>query len=479
MRLKKVYWIVLFLIFSSLPLKGSQIVVDLHLKGSFRAPLNNGWIFVHLEGPPDKIGFQHGYLLAEEIADAQKAISFEITRETGRNWEFFKEAAKTVLWPKIDLEYQDELLGIVEGLNTKGVKLGLPDILAMNAYMELNPNYLQWLERQNTASLVHSLVPAERCSAFVATGSYTKDGKVIIGHNAWTTYLNGQRWNIIFDVTPLKGFRFIMDGFPGLIHSGDDFGVNAAGMMITETTISRYSGFDPKGVPEFVRARKAMQYAATIDEFSRIMKDGNNGGYANNWLIANRKTNEIASLELGLKNVHLWRKKDGYFAGANFPVDENLIREETSYNPANKADSANARHLRWDQLMKENRGKIDLESGQKFLSDHFDTFTKKIDPNERTLCAHNDLSPRGLKPWLAEFAPGGTVQAKICNSALAEQMSFWASMGHPCGIDFKVAPHIAKYPQFGWQVFFLHDLDSHPWTLFKIRESLAEPSGTN
>jgi hypothetical protein len=52
-----------------------------------------------------------------------------------------------------------------------------------------------------------------------------------------------------------------MDGQPGLIHSADDFGVNAAGIAITETTISGFSGFDPNGIPEFVRARKAMQYA--------------------------------------------------------------------------------------------------------------------------------------------------------------------------------------------------------------------------
>ena len=69
--------------------------------------------------------------------------------------------------------------------------------------------------------------------------------------------------------------------------------------MITETTISQFHGFDPNGVPEFVRARKAMQYSNSIDDFARIMKDGNNGGYANDWLIADRNTGEIASLELG------------------------------------------------------------------------------------------------------------------------------------------------------------------------------------
>jgi membrane protein implicated in regulation of membrane protease activity len=29
-----------------------------------------GWIYVHLEGSPQEIGYQHGYLLAPEIWDA-------------------------------------------------------------------------------------------------------------------------------------------------------------------------------------------------------------------------------------------------------------------------------------------------------------------------------------------------------------------------------------------------------------------------
>src|SRR5205807_9595035 len=125
----------------------------------------------------------------------------------------------------------------------------------------------------------------------------------------------------------------IMDGMPGLIHSRDDFGINSAGLLITETTISSFTGFDPNGVPEFVRARKAMQYSASIDDYARIMKEGNNGGYANTWLIADRNTNEVASLELGLKNVTLLRTKDGFCVGSNFPNDPKLIKEETDFDP--------------------------------------------------------------------------------------------------------------------------------------------------
>jgi hypothetical protein len=427
----------------------------------------NGWIAVRLAGPPAQIGFQHGYLLAPEIEEARKVLELSLHHDSGHDWAFFREAAQNVLWPRVEAEYRDELQGIVAGLTARGMTLDLWDVVAMNGWLELSPNYVEWAKKQGKARSSKRPPTREHCSAFVATGSYTRDGRLVIGHNAWIGYLEGQRWNIIFDISPARGFRILMDGFPGLIHSADDFGMNSSGILITETTISGFHGYDPGGIPEFVRARKAMQYAASIDDFARVMKDGNNGGYANNWLVADRKTNEIASLELGLKNVNLWRTRDGYFGGANFPVDPKLTRQETTFNLKDRGASPNARRLRWEQLMAEYKGRIDVAAGQKFLSDHYDTYTRKEDPNERTLCGHIDLSPRGLKPWQPEFGPAGAVQAKVADARMAEQLSLTAAMGHSCGLHFKAAGHLGKHPQFGWLKPLLRDLDSHPWTVFK------------
>ena len=148
------------------------------------------------------------------------------------------------------------------------------------------------------------------------------------------------------------------------------------------------------------------------------MKDGNNGGYANNWLLADIKTNEIASLELGLKNVTLEKKTDGYFVGSNFPVNENLIREETDFDPKDMSVSANARHVRWEQLMAENKGKIDVSAAERFMADHYDTYTKKEDADERTLDGHIDLSPRGSPPWQPPHGNAGAVQNKVADATM-------------------------------------------------------------
>src|SRR5882757_189488 len=38
----------------------------------------NGWVYVHLEGSPTDIGYQHGYLLAEEIDTTLRMFQYII-----------------------------------------------------------------------------------------------------------------------------------------------------------------------------------------------------------------------------------------------------------------------------------------------------------------------------------------------------------------------------------------------------------------
>jgi hypothetical protein len=441
-----------------------------------------GWTYVHLEGSPSDIGFQHGYLLAPEIADALDAIKLFDTHQTQRDWEFFRKTAREMLWPHIDPEYQQELQGIADGVkahgvNLHGVDLDIYDIVALNAFEEVPDYYVPWLDKREKSAKAPKLVAPGDCSAFIATGAYTKDHQIVIAHSNWTSYLAGERWVIVFDILPQHGQRILMDGFPGVITSDDDFGLNAAGIMITETTITQFEGWDPNGKPEFMRSRKALQYARSIDDYVRIIKEGNNGGYANDWLIGDRKTGEIAYLELGLKNTPLWRTKDGYFVSSNFPRDPKLIREETSgFDPNDGSSSMNARRARAEELMKQKKGKIDVTTAQQFLSDHADSFESgKAQPNERSLCGHVDASSRGVKEWdWAPYDPAGSVQGKATDSKMAAGMSFVARAGHPCGADFLAADFLERHPEFSWQKPLLRDMKAGPWTTFQAGQKAGQ-----
>ena len=428
----------------------------------------NGWISVHLEGSPEALGFQHGYLLASEIIDLCEAIKMYYTKATAKSWDFYRERSTSLFWQQIPSEYQKELDGIVSGANSKlgKGKIDRKDIIAMNSILEMTGYYVPWLKSKQNPK-VSKPTPAGHCSAIAATGSWTKDGRIVMAHNNWTCYVVGERWNIIMDIVPEKGNRIIMDAPPGFIHSGDDFNINSAGLIVTETTITQFHGFDTSGVAEFVRARRAIQYASTIDEWASIMKEKSNGGYANDWLIGDNKTGEIARLELGLKNQILEKTKDGCLIGSNFPSNEKLIREETSFDVTLPNSSPNARKTRWEELMKEYKGKIDVNAAMKFMGDHSDVISKKNKASGLTLCGHFDDDATAAWYWDQQpYDASGAVQGKATDGTLAGAMKLWARMGHPCGESFVASDFLARHPEFSYQKGLLHDMPSQPWTLF-------------
>jgi hypothetical protein len=444
---------------------------DARMEGAY-AFNEGGWTYVHLVGTPEQIGFQHGSLLTKQIEDNLLVFQVENKNELHKDWAWFREAGRTVLWPHIEPEYQAELKGIAEGLKANGSKLDLWDVVAMNGQLELTDYYLPWLDAKE-----HKAVPAAakapgKCSAFIATGTATKDGKIVIAHSNWSSYAEGERWTYVFDVVPAKGQHFLMDGAAGIITSQDDFGVNASGLMITETTLPQITSFDPKGIPEFERSRKAMQYATSIDEYAAIMREGNNGGYANSWMVGDRKTGEIAYLELGLNHTPLSRKKDGYFVSSNFAADPMLIRDDTSgFDPKNMSSSMNARHVTAEAFMKKHYGQLDTALAEAYLSDHYDSYEKKVDAGKRSLCGHEETSAEGEPVWgNPPFASSGAVTGKVMDSDMAAKMSFTARAGHPCGEDFLATPFFVAHPQFAWEKPILHDMKAGPWTTFAAGE---------
>lgn len=431
----------------------------------------NGWIYVHLEGSPLDIGYQHGYLLANDIDTSIQAVSYLLQHDTKRDWEFYRSAARNFLWPRLEQEYKDEINGIVEGLHEKNIKYDSLDLTAYNAMEELAYYYVPLLMDKEKPGSGDNKAPGN-CSAFIATGSYTKDGKIVIGHNNWTSYITGQHWNVIADIVPEKGNHMLMDCMPGFIHSGDDFVVSSNGILITETTITQFKGFDSTGIPEFMRARKASQYASNIDDVIRIFVTGNNGGYANDWLIGDTKTNEVAKLELGLKNYRVWRSKDTAIIGSNFASDPTLIAQETTFDINDKTTSPNGRKVRMEQLLLvDMKGKLDVETGKQVEADHFDATQNKNANNKCVVCGHVDEDAKGCMEWdWPTYYPGGAVQGKVTTADMANKMQLWAHMGHPCGESFIGSKFYKEHPEYEWQSKYLTNMISYPWTLFEAKK---------
>ena len=106
-----------------------------------------GWIYVHLEGNPAQIGFQHGYWLAQEIADALNAYKLGRTHVTKRDWSFFRETSRNILWPHIEQRISRTSFRVSwTGVQAQGVQADLDDIVALNAFMEIPGYYIPWLQ---------------------------------------------------------------------------------------------------------------------------------------------------------------------------------------------------------------------------------------------------------------------------------------------------------------------------------------------
>jgi Phospholipase B len=429
----------------------------------------HGWIYLHIEGAPRERGFQYGYLLAREIAEWLRVQHRLWEYGSGMDWSWLEAHSAALIEPKVDPENLAEIDGIVEGMKAAGVATTRREMITCNAFFELN--WYWWPQEKKRLGDTSPPPPKQSCSSFIATGHMTADGNVVLGHNSMVDYPEA-RANVILDLAPQHGHRILMQTWPGWIHSGTDFFITDAGLVGSETTIGEFSGFDEKGIPEFVRARRATQDADSIDQWCAIMEKGNNGGYANAWLLGDVHTREIARLELGLKHVGLEKKHDGYFAGSNVAENLKIRRLETDENEVDIRLSSVARRVRWKQLMARYAGRIDLKLAKRFEADHYDEYFQRIRPGGRSLCGHFELDPNAWGGWPgAPFYPAGTFDGKVVDATMAGRLSFAARWGSACGRAFNAPKFLAAHPQFDWMRGVLLSRPSEPWTVFRAGES--------
>ncbi|MEW6553959.1 MAG: hypothetical protein AB1384_06705 [Actinomycetota bacterium] len=59
----------------------------------------NGWVYLHIQGEPYERGFQHGYLVAPELAEIKEMLEYTTLQDTGKEWAYFVEQAERVFMP--------------------------------------------------------------------------------------------------------------------------------------------------------------------------------------------------------------------------------------------------------------------------------------------------------------------------------------------------------------------------------------------
>lgn len=448
------------------------------IKNGIRYDLN-GWIYVSIKGAPRERGYAYGKLIANDMKEVRRILDFTIYTDFGVKWDFFIKAAGKYFTPKIKEkfpEFYEEMVGFAEGAN-----MSIDEVVAWNNYFTLTEGWWanmpeeESIEVKGTASsnvgASREGGAAERCSAFIAVGDWSSDGKIVCAHNNFSNFIDGQLAKYVVDLNPSKGNRILMMGFPGWIWSGTDFFVTSAGILGTETTIGGFIAYQDN-IPISCRIRNAMQYGKKLDDYEKMLLDGNSGDYANSWLFGDTNTNEIMRIELGLRFHNTERTKNGYFIGFNAPYDariRNLECVNTGMDDIRRHQGA--RKVRLADLMDEHKGKLNIEIAQKIISDHYDVYLNKENPCSRTCCAHYELDAREYmsdpsrpKP----FQPRGALDGNVVDSTMAKNMSFSLRWGNSCGIPFDANKFCSENRVWDYLLPYLHDRPQQEWTTFRI-----------
>tara|TARA_Y100000748_G_scaffold303942_1_gene310945 strand:+ start:1750 stop:3207 length:1458 start_codon:yes stop_codon:yes gene_type:complete len=456
---------------------------------------DNGWIRVSVSGTPKQRGFANGALTAKEIAEVHRMLRWFIPNSYGVDYDTIVDIVVTLLAPQIENnfpEYYEEMTAIAAGANSRGADVTLQDILFWNCYYSVSymMDHIGELIREDDSlqakygKLVESGLGAgaaegggsDRCTAFIAVGDYTRDGKIVCAHNTFDNFIDSQYCNVMLSINPSQGNAFIMQTAPGCIASGTDYYVNSRGMICTETTIGGFSKYR-MGDPICCRIRQAIQYGKTLDDYVDILKKNNSGDYANSWLLGDIKTNTIMRIELGLDHVSVEKKKNGYFIGFNAPYDDGLRCLEcvnTGFYDIRRHQGA--RRVRLTQLMEKHKGNIDVKIGEDILADHYDVYLNKINMCSRTCCSHYNLDDRAFMSQADRplpYQPRGAMDGIVTDTNLAKKMGVVARWGSSCGTPFVAAEFCDRNLQWADQKPYLLDRPSQAWTVFTAGKTVS------
>jgi hypothetical protein len=353
---------------------------------------DRGWVFVHVEGAPYARGRQFGKLVWEEISTYIQKLSVRaLEKDPAHGWSELRTLADSLMLRRYDPELLEEMKGIADGAAAAGAqvhgrKVDLVDVVTMNSAIDLDS--MRGALPVTPSAVTGKTFSAEdelalpdrlhKCSSLTATGPATASGRpVFFQIFMWDGY-TGVHFNVVLDVVPEKGRRFVMQTFPGGIHSGTDFYMNDAGIVIGETTVLQ-TPFDAEGEPQSSRIRRAVQYGTSIDEVAAVLRTRNNGMYTNDWTIADAKTGESAILLLGTAQSRLWRSTDRPapfgtpgFLWANNNARDAGVRREVAAQPEDAPFDSTFTPMNRDvaflRFYEAHEGKIDVESAVELMA---------------------------------------------------------------------------------------------------------------
>ena len=365
-------------------------------------------------------------------------------------------------------ELRTEIEGIAAGLTAAGVPSTFDDVLGINDWMELTGYWWPKNSGRYTA-LAPTGGEGNHCSAFIATGSATADGSIVLGHTSFTGFWQGQFENVILDITPDDGNRMVMQTAPGWIMSMTDFWLSSVPGRRHHRDHHRWlrrvqgvrrdtdAGVLPRPRCNAIRQRhRPLDQPHERRQQRRIRQ-----------LLVDRRRQDRRdrALRRGLA-VPKPQPHDRWLLLGRQPTrgsadsQPGVLRDRVQRRyPAPNG----ARQVRWQHLLGDFDGRIDVEVGKRMLADTFDPYLNYTRPSSRTICAHSDEDPcenSGLTP----FTPFGSIDAKVaCRQGHRRHEPVGALRGRADGAPFDADEFLRQHPQWNWQQGYLQSRPQRPW----------------
>jgi len=447
---------------------------------------------LHVKGAPYEMGYQHGYLLADQISLMVNRTLLGTAAFIAAQTDTTTKAAMDMLWrgqrmaePFLPASCREEIQGIADGALDAGADVTREQILLWNT------NYDQWClyvhpgywrgccDPDAVPAVGPGALGGGGCSSFCAWDEWAGgDGRLIFGKNEDNFNLPEQlERRIMVIADPEGGFGHAFMTYPGMI--GLDGGVNERGLeMMTQLSSMRQESMAGCGIAVFTRL--LLTHAASLDDAIEIFSATPRcAGIAYHVADAGAKTAAVVETsakmvcvrypEPGVKALWQTNHSNCYpgwmgYTGYNMVADQapvndlkdigTIERWQTSLRePYNFFVQAPSRFERYRELLHEYYGNITVENAVRILGDCYDPYTKMNRPRNFPSWTNNILCTIcALYPdftYQAE-APVGEFKAHVGN--------MWSLVAYPETGDMWLAINDFPAQYGGYEHFNLKEL---------------------
>jgi hypothetical protein len=310
---------------------------------------------VVVSGTDREMGVQYGEQAAAAIVHNVAIFKSRLYDSLGSDTTDKDMQAWDYYLTKHNPAYREWLLGIMEGCEHEGLKVGYLDLIMLMVY----PTELWARPRDpypaeagiaalNAPPSSISGIGYHSCNSFAATGVLTPDGKPI--HGITSMAATEAMDNIILLAFPERGASFVSQTYAGRVSS--NFGMNSNGFAWTMTAIM--SDAPVWGIAPEVYFHYLSQLAASPDEALEYLKSTPKGGVTGGFILTDA-SGSVSVYEGTADHFHLSHPDERgeigpFVVQTNHLVDPSLA----AYNPKWVANSGTyGRYDTVQQFLKE------------------------------------------------------------------------------------------------------------------------------